>query len=89
MRAFDDEEIQNAIDQLRSSTATIDKQSAVLKTQQDALSLLVATNLRQRHLRSAANTSQQRIWIGAHDQVNATVSWTETILMLLFSYVAG
>jgi hypothetical protein len=74
VRGLDDWEIQNAIDQLQSSTAVIEKQSEILKIQQDAVASLVATNARQRQDRLAANCARQRAWIAECDQLNSAVS---------------
>lgn len=74
VRGLEDWEIQNAINQLQSSTAIIEKQNEVLKIQQDAMASLVATNARQRQGRLAADSAKQRGWIAECDQVNNAVS---------------
>jgi hypothetical protein len=74
VRGLDDWEIQNAVDQLQSSTAIIEKQSEILNIQQDAVASLVATNARQRQNRATANGVKQRGWIAECDQLNSAVS---------------
>lgn len=85
MRALSDHEIQEAINQLQNSTAAIEKQSEILRIQQDAVASLVALNGRQALSRSAANGLQHRTWIAENEQINSAV---EELVTGLSDYVA-
>lgn len=74
VQAFDNYEIQTAISQLQTSTATIDKQNEILKIQQTSVSALAATEAQQRQERSIANSVQHRSWRESLDRINANVS---------------
>ena len=79
-----DHEIQEAINQLQTSTAAIEKQSEILRVQQDAVASLVALNGRQAQSRSAANGLQNRTWIAENEQINTAV---EDLVTGLSDYV--
>lgn len=84
MRALTDHEIQEAINQLQSSTAAIEKQSEILRVQQDAVASLVALNGRQAQRRTAANGLQHRTWITENEQINSAL---EELVTGLSDYV--
>jgi hypothetical protein len=57
-----DQDIQEAIEELKRSTVAIEKQTESLKHQQNAMRMLVKDNTRLYERRSQANKSQQREW---------------------------
>jgi hypothetical protein len=59
---IDEQEIHNAIEELKRSTAAIEKQTETLKLQQKALSTLVKSNAKAIEARSGTNRDQQRKW---------------------------
>lgn len=84
VRALTDHEIQEAINQLQNSTAAIEKQSEILRTQQDAVASLVALNGGQAQRRLHANGLQHRTWIAENEQLNNEV---EEMITGLSDYV--
>lgn len=85
MRALTDHEIQDAINQLQNSTAAIERQSEILRVQQDAVASFVALNGRQAQSRSAANGLQHRTWITENEQINSAL---EELVTGLSDYVS-
>lgn len=85
MRALTDHEIQDAINQLQNSTAAIEKQSEILRAQQDAVASLVALNGRQAQARSAENELHHRTWITENEQINSAL---EELVTGLSDYVS-
>jgi hypothetical protein len=61
-RGFSDQEIQDAIEELKRSTAAIEKESAALRLQQTALSTLMKNNTRAAEARAYTEKSQQQKW---------------------------
>jgi hypothetical protein len=59
---FNEEDIQDAIEELKRSTKAIEKQTENLKLQQNAMSMLVKDNARLHQGRSQANKIQQGKW---------------------------
>lgn len=62
VRGFSDQELQIAIEDLRRSTAAVEKQTESLQIQQDALSSLVKINSQNYEARSTINKSQYKAW---------------------------
>jgi hypothetical protein len=62
IQGVNDQDIQNAIEELRRSTAAIEKQTETLKLQYNAMSTLVKSNTRAGEARSHTNKTQQRKW---------------------------
>jgi hypothetical protein len=62
IRGLNDQEIQDAIEELKRSTAAIEKQNETLRLQQNAMSTLVKKNARAGEARSHKDKSQQRKW---------------------------
>ena len=60
--ALDDQDIQEAIEELKRSTFAIEKQTENLKLQQNAMSVLVRDNARLHQEQLRAKKSQQRTW---------------------------
>lgn len=80
MRALTDHEIQEAINQLQNSTAAIEKQSEILRVQQNAIASLVALNGRQAQGRSHANGLQHRTWVAENEQLHNEIEELVTVL---------
>jgi hypothetical protein len=57
-----DQDIQEAIEELKRSTVAIEKQTENLELQQNAMSILVKDNARLHQGQSQTSTSQQRKW---------------------------
>ena len=57
-----DQDIQDAIEELKRSTVAIEKQTESLKLQQNAMSMLVKDNARLCQEQSEASKMQQRQW---------------------------
>ncbi|KAF4636224.1 hypothetical protein G7Y89_g1879 [Cudoniella acicularis] len=62
VQGLNDSEIQNAIEELKRSTAAIEKQSETLRLQQNAMSALVKSEQRISQLRSQTNNGQLKKW---------------------------
>lgn len=62
VRDLNDQEVQDAIEELKRSTTAIEKQTEALKLQQNAMSTFVKSNTRAGEARSHTNKSQQRKW---------------------------
>ncbi len=85
MRALSDQDIQDAINQLQESTPAIEKQSELLRVQQDAVASLVFFNAKQSQSRSSANGLQNRTWTRENEQVNSAL---EELVNLLSDHIA-
>lgn len=59
---LNEQDIQDAIEELKRSTVAIEKQTESLKLQQNAMSLLVKDNARLCQRQSEAGSVQQRKW---------------------------
>ena len=57
-----DQDIRDAIEELKRSTVAIEKQTESLKLQQNAMSMLVKDNARLHQGQSQAKKNQQRNW---------------------------
>lgn len=73
IRGLSDKDIQTAIEELKRSTAAIEKQTDALRAQQNALSTLVKSNARSGQARSQTDKSQQRKWTVEKGQISAAV----------------
>lgn len=73
VQGLNDYEIQNAIEELKRSTAAIEKQSEALKLQQNAMNTLVKNNKRISQARAQTDKSQLRKWDVEKGQLNATI----------------
>jgi hypothetical protein len=62
MEGLNDQEIQDAIEELKRSTSAIEKQSEALRLQQNAMSALVKNDKRTSQTRSRADEGQIRKW---------------------------
>jgi multidrug resistance efflux pump len=73
IRGLDDREIQAAVEELKRSTAAIEKQTDALRAQQSALNTFVKSNAQNSQVRSQADKSQQRKWNVEKGQISAAV----------------
>jgi hypothetical protein len=74
VHAINDHEIEVAIDELKRSTAAIEKQTETLRAQQDGMSRLVKSNRESRDARSRIEDMQQRRWATEKAQITNAVS---------------
>ena len=74
MEALSDQEVQQAIEELKRSTAAIEKQTELLQIQQKAMSLLVKHEERVSQARSATNKSQAKKWELERQKIGKSVS---------------
>lgn len=73
LRNFSDKEIEEAVEELKRSTAVIEKQTEVLRLQQNAMSTLVKNNTRNNQARSQTERTQQRKWNVEKGHISAAV----------------
>ncbi len=73
VQGLNDYEIQNAIEELKRSTAAIEKQSEALKLQQNAMSALVKNNKRASQARTYTDKNQVRKWEVEKGQINTAI----------------
>jgi hypothetical protein len=73
IQGLNDAEIQDAIEELKRSTAAIEKQSEALRAQQNAMSALVKSDLRTSQARSQTNNSQLKKWNAEKGHVGKAV----------------
>jgi hypothetical protein len=73
VQGLNDYEIQNAIEELKQSTAAIEKQSEALRLQQNAMNALVKNNKRTSQARAQTDKSQVRKWEVEKGQINAAI----------------
>lgn len=73
VQGLNDYEIQNAIEELKRSTAAIEKQSDALKLQQNAMSALVKTNQRTSQARAQTDSNQLRKWDVEKGQIDMAI----------------
>ncbi|KAJ2902968.1 hypothetical protein MKZ38_010620 [Zalerion maritima] len=71
---MDDRDIDDAIEQLSRSTASISKQTETLEQQHDALSRLVQTQAKNEGLRSAVEATQLHKWSTECKRLTSTVA---------------
>jgi hypothetical protein len=73
IQGLNEEEIRTAIDELKRSTAAIEKQTESLRLQQNAMSALVRTEQRALQARSHTEKSQTRKWDVEKGQISAAI----------------
>jgi parvulin-like peptidyl-prolyl isomerase len=62
IQGLSDQEIQNAIEELKRSTAAIEKQTEALRLQQNAINALVKNDKKAAQSRSHSESAQVRKW---------------------------
>lgn len=80
-----DEQLHTAIEELQRSTIAIEKQSEELRSQQNALALLVKNNKKTGVARAEADTKQLHKWEAEKAQVNSAVEELSQNLMYQLS----
>lgn len=80
-----DEQLHTAIEELQRSTIAIEKQSEELRSQQNALALLVKNNKKTEVARAEAGTKQLQKWEAEKAQVNSAVEELSQNLMYQLS----
>jgi hypothetical protein len=73
VHGLNDEEIQNAIEELKRSTSAIEKQTEALRLQQNAMTSLVKNNKRTSQMRAHTEEGQLRKWDVEKGHINAAV----------------
>ena len=73
IRGLNEQEIEDAIGDLRRSTTAIEKQTESLRYQQNAMSALIKTNTRASDTRSQTEKTQQGKWRAEAGHISATV----------------
>ncbi|TVY30784.1 hypothetical protein LHYA1_G000367 [Lachnellula hyalina] len=73
IQGLNDTEIQDAIEELKRSTAAIEKQSEALKSQQNAMSALVKNEKRTRQSRTQTSNSQLKKWNAQKGHVSKAI----------------
>jgi hypothetical protein len=73
VQGLHDIEIQNAIEELKRSTAAIEKQTEALRLQQNAMASLVKNDKRTHQARAHAEKGQIRKWDVEKGHINAAV----------------
>jgi hypothetical protein len=73
MQGLNDQEIQNAIEELKRSTAAIEKQTETLRLQQNAMASLVKNDKRTSQARAHTEKGQVRKWDVEKGHINAAV----------------
>ncbi|OWP07460.1 hypothetical protein B2J93_4989 [Marssonina coronariae] len=74
VQALNDEEIHNAIEELKRSTAAIEKQSEVLRLQQSAMNALGKGEQRTSQARAQMEEGQKRKWHAEKSHVTAAIT---------------
>lgn len=69
-----DREIRDAIEELKRSTASIEKQTEALRLQQNAMGALVKSEQRTVHARAHSDQEQLRRWEAERGQISREVS---------------
>ena len=73
VEGLNDREIRDAIEELKRSTASIEKQTEALKLQQNAMSALVKNEQRTSQARAYSDQAQLRRWETERSQVGQQV----------------
>ena len=73
IQGLNDAEIRDAIEELKRSTAAIEKQSEALRAQQNAMSALVKSDQRTSQSRAQTNNSQLKKWNAEKGHVGKAV----------------
>jgi hypothetical protein len=74
IRGVDDQKLQGAIEELQRFTVAIEKQTELLRMQQDAVLTLVKTNKQHSEARAIAEGGQHRMWTTEATYINSAVS---------------
>ncbi|KAH7348726.1 hypothetical protein BKA65DRAFT_266279 [Rhexocercosporidium sp. MPI-PUGE-AT-0058] len=81
VRGLNDQEIQTAIEELKRSTAAIERQSEALRLQQNAMNALVKTEKRTSQARSHTERDQLRKWDVEKGHITAAIEELSQSLM--------
>ena len=73
IQGLNEQEIQNAIEELKRSTAAIEKQSEALRLQQNAMNALVKSDKKATQARSHTENAQVRKWDVEKGHINSAV----------------
>lgn len=73
IQGLNDQEIRNAIEELKRSTAAIEKQTESIRLQQSAMSALLKTEKRAVQARSQTEKGQTRKWEVEKSQISAAI----------------
>jgi hypothetical protein len=73
IQGLNEQEIQNAIEELKRLTAAIEKQSEALRLQQNAMNALVKNDKRAVQARSHTENAQVRKWDVEKEHTNSAV----------------
>lgn len=74
VEGLNDREIRDAIEELKRSTASIEKQTEALRLQQNAMSALVKSERQTNDKRAHSDEAQLRRWQAERNQVGQQVS---------------
>lgn len=74
IHVVDDQKLHRAIEDLQRSTIAIEKQTELLRMQQDAVLTLVKTNRQQSEARAIAEGGQHRMWTTEATHISSAVS---------------
>jgi len=74
IQGLEDKEIQDAVEELKRSTAAIEKQTESLKLQQNAMNSIIKNKSWSDQARAQSEKSQLRKWITEKGNVSASVS---------------
>lgn len=75
IRGLEQDEIQDAVEELKRSTAAIEKQTESLRLQQNAMNTLIKNKSRNDQARIQSEKSQLRKWSTEKDQAVSSVSY--------------
>ncbi len=74
LRGISDDDLQSAIEQLQKSTIAIEKHTEILRTQQEAVAILVKANGQNHTVRLATENTQFRAWTTENNQTRSAAS---------------
>lgn len=87
VEGLNDREIRDAIEELKRSTASIEKQTEALRLQQNAMSALFKSERRANETRAHSDEGQLRRWQAERSQISQQVSmdlaWSYSQLMTI------
>ena len=75
IRGLEHDEIRDAVEELKRSTAAIEKQTETLRLQQNAMNTLIKNKSRNDQARVQSEKSQLRKWSTEKDQAVSSVSY--------------
>ena len=75
IRGLDDQEIRDAVEELKRSTSAIEKQTEALRLQQNAMATLVKNKRRNDLARAQSDKHQQKKWSIDKRATSAAVSY--------------